>query len=447
MKKVLIIDDDEQVRVAFSGVLQNEHITTILAHDGLSGLNLFAAEEPDVVLLDLMMPGMNGIDVLKKLKLKKPHIPIIIITAHGDIPTAVEAIKSGAYDFLLKPPALDQLAIAVHRAINYSYLCQENYRLRKGFAASLEDLFGVSIQAKMLSARIAQLAGTNLTVVIEGETGTGKSYVARAIHDFSIRTERTFVKVDMGTIAESIAESELFGHGKGAFTGAERQKTGYIEAAHGGTIFIDEIENMSPLLQSKMLRVVEEKVITPMGETTPVAVDVRIVAATNSSLKKLVSERKFRDDLYFRLSEFIIRIPPLRERIEDIVHYANRFLDEARADFQKNVQLSADALAKVQGYHWPGNVRELKNVIRRAVFLAEDGLIGPDHIDFLDIGDAPALTDNIPLFHSEVKSLEKRLIESALRSSKGKTTKAAELLGIDYKTITKKMKELGIVSQ
>lgn len=447
MKKVLIIDDDEQVRAVFCGFLQSQSIASYSAQDGLIGLEMFREIEPDVVLLDLMMPIMNGMDVLKELKNKNPHIPVIMITAYGDVPTAVEAIQCGAFDFLLKPPALDQLAITVNRALEHSFLLQENDRLRKGFAASLEELFGVSVQAKMLSARIAQLAGTDLTVVIEGETGTGKSYVARAIHDYSIRTGRPFVKVDMGTIAESVAESELFGHEKGAFTGAERRRTGYVESANGGTVFIDEIENMSPMLQAKMLRVVEEKIITPMGTTSPVSVDVRIVAATNRNLKELVSERIFRNDLYFRLSEFIIRIPPLRERQEDISHYAKRFFNEALADFRKNLLLSADALIKLQVYHWPGNVRELKNVVRRAVFLADGSLVNPEHIDFLtDEGDAELSGEVLP-FHTELKSLEKKLIVNALRIAKGKTTKAAALLGIDFKTISKKIRELDIPNE
>lgn len=445
MKKVLIIDDDDQVRFVFSDVLRNDDTSVVTAVDGTDGLCVFEQEQPDIILLDMKMPGMNGMDVLKELKQKAQHVPVIMITAHGDVPTAVQAIKLGAYDFLLKPPDLDLLPLVVERAWEHVVLQNACRCLREGIEASLEGRFGVSVEARSLAARIAQLAATELTVVIEGETGVGKSLVARAIHDFSSRAKKPFLKIDMSTVAESVAESELFGHEKGAFTGADRRKAGFFEVAHGGTIFIDEIENMSPLLQTKLLRVVEEKVVVPIGSSVAVPVDVRILAATNRRLKDLVAQGKFREDLLFRLGEFLVAVPPLRIRSDDILYLAHGFLEEAFDDFKKNLQLSPAAEAKLCSHRWPGNVRELRNVIRRAVFLAEEGTINPQDIEFV----GESFLKDVPVegscsLHQEVKRLEKQLIEKALKQTQSNKSRAAALLGIDFKTLSSKIRELGI---
>lgn len=441
---VLIIDDDEQVRFVFSERLKADRLAVSCAPEGLSGLNQFRLGKPNLVLLDLRMPGLDGMDILEELQRIDASVPVIVITAHGDIPAAVQAIKAGAYDFLLKPLDLDMLSLVVHRALEFGALKREMKRIREGVETSLDQVFGVSRQAKDLARSIIRLAASDLSVILEGETGTGKTHVARAIHEHSARAKAPFVSVDMGTIPDHLAESELFGYEKGAFTGAESRKTGYFAAAHNGTLFIDEIENVSPPLQAKLLRAVEQKIIYPLGSTDPVPVDIRIIAASNKQLKTLVREKVFREDLFFRLGEFCLSIPPLRERPDDIVFFANRFLGEAEKDFIKKVRLSDRAVAKLLSHPWPGNVREIKNVVRRAVFLADECIIEPHHLEFLielTKAENPALTTVLPL-HQATRALERKLVAHALSVTGGNKSKAASLLQIDYKTMLAKAKEL-----
>lgn len=446
MQKILIIDDDHQVRSAFGTLLRNNNCETYTAENGTEGIHVFERESPDLVLVDLKMPGLNGMEVLKALKQRTADLPVVIITAHGDVPTAVEAIKLGAFDFIIKPPDLNHLFVTIKRAMELSYLSRELKRLRAGVETSIEVLFGTSQHAKKLAHQINQLADTDLAVIIEGETGVGKTIAARALHTYSRRGNGPFISVDMGTIVESLAESELFGHEKGAFTGAEKVKSGYFERARGGTIFIDEIENMTPAIQAKLLRVVDEKVIHPVGSAAPVPVDVRIVAATNRNLQELVADGKFRDDLFFRLGEFMITIPPLRDRIEDVEYLAERFLEEAAADFRKETRIAADAMTKLMLHRWPGNVRELKNVVRRAVFLAEGNMIMPEHVQFIPDTSSAANRPSETAYslNHQVRSLERMLIEQALKLTGGNKTKTASLLNIDFKTLAKKIRELGI---
>jgi DNA-binding NtrC family response regulator len=308
--RVLVVDDDEIVRAFLIDVLGANGFSAVEAEGGEGAVALFERHAPDAVLVDLEMPQINGIEVMRRLKEIDPAIPVIIVTGHADIPTAVKAIKLGAYDFIVKPPKIDKLIFTLQRAIEKLRLRRSVDRLNEAVGTSLEWSFGRGPAMKKIIKQINQVASSDFSVIIQGETGTGKSYIARAIHSLSKRADRPFVTVDMGSIPETLAESELFGYDKGAFTGADEKKQGFFEAANGGTVLIDELQNMSPNVQSKLLSVVEEKRIHPLGSARPVEVSVRIIAATNSDLAKSVRERRFREDLFFRLSDFAITLHP-----------------------------------------------------------------------------------------------------------------------------------------
>lgn len=447
MDKVLIIDDEELSRVTMHEILEASGYTPLEASAGREGLAIFERERPVATLLDLRMPGMDGIETMRELQRIDQDVPVIFVTAHAEIPAAVEAIKLGAYDFIVKPPKIDRLIFTIERAIERLELKREIRRLSSVVDTSLETTLGRSRLIKRIVEQVRQVAWSDFSVVIQGETGTGKSLVAKAIHDLSKRAEKPFIRVDMGVIPETLVESELFGYEKGAFTGAEKRKKGYFEIAHGGTIFIDELENMPPYVQSKLLSVVEEKRIYPLGGTSPVDIDIRVLAATNRSITQSVMEKKFREDLFFRIGEFIITLPPLRERTEDIPFLAQKFLREASSELNKQtMEFSEEAVALLMRYPWPGNVRELKNVVRRAVLLSDDSAIGPARIEFL-IEDKPrekAATPLLPLKElSAIASMdaEKKAIRQALELTGGNKTKAASILQIDYKTLLTKIKE------
>ncbi len=450
MNKVLIVDDEPVIRHFLIEVLEKNSFCPIEATDGRNAIEVFEKERPVGVLLDLIMPEMDGIKTMEELKRIDPDIPIIIITAYGDIPTAVDAMKLGAYDFIVKPIKIERLIITLKRAIEKLELERMVKRLNTEVETSLEWLMGKSAVIKKVIKQIHQIAWSNFSLIIQGETGTGKTLIASVIHNLSKRSEKPFVKVDISAIPETLVESELFGYEKGAFTGAEKKKKGFFELAHGGTIFIDELQNMSPYVQSKLLNVVEERRVYPLGGTHPIDVDVRIIAATNSDIKKNIMEKKFREDLFFRLGEFIITLPPLRERVEDIPFLAQRFLMEAGEELNKQMrEVSDEALNLLMRYPWPGNVRELKNVLRRASLLSDNGVIRPEHIEFL-FGDRCEEVARFPLLPLKelsaiaAKNAEKCAIKKALDMTRGNKSKAASILQIDYKTLLTKIKEFGI---
>ncbi len=450
LHKVLIVDDEPGVRASLAVILEEEGIGFYEAPSGARAVEIFQETRPSVVLLDLVMPGMDGMETMERLKEIDPEIPIIIITGHGDVPTAVDAIKRGAYEFLQKPINIEEFKITLKRAIEKLELEREVKRLHSHVETSIEGMMGRSEAIKKVIEQIQRIAWSDLSVMIQGETGTGKTLVASIIHNLSNRSRGPFVKVDIGAIPETLVESELFGYEKGAFTGAAKRKKGLFESAHGGTIFIDELENMSTYVQSKLLHVVEEKRIYPLGATRPVEVDVRIIAATNEDIKRNVKEKRLREDLFFRLSEFIITLPPLRERIEDIPFLAQRFLMEAGEELNKQVRgISKEAMDRLMKYPWPGNVRELRNIVRKAVLLADGEVIRPESIEFLfgdsqdDVIDSPLMPLK-ELSTIAAKKAEKRAIKKALEMTKGNKSRAAAILQIDYKTLLTKIKEFGL---
>jgi DNA-binding NtrC family response regulator len=452
MDRILIADDNRMELIAISDNLKYYGFNTIEAFSGREAIAVFQKELPPLVLMDLQMPGMNGIEAMQEIKKINPDVPVIIITADGDIPTAVEAIKLGAYDFITKPPDFDRLALTLQRAAEKFELDKKVKMLRNEVEISLEYLLGKSEAMKKVIQQIHEISQSDFSLILQGETGTGKSFIARYIHHLSLRTGGPFVTVDIGSIPETLVESELFGYEKGAFTGASKKKKGFFETADRGTILIDELQNLSPYVQSKLLRAVEEKTITPLGSTNPVETNVRIIGATNKDIINSVKEEKsFREDLFYRLSEFMIYLPPLRERLEDIPFLAEKFIREAAEDLNKEVHaISDDVLSHLKNYSWPGNIRELKNVIRRAVLLAKEKVIGTDHIEFLikdknrsfqesrsiSISDDP---DNLPSLN--LIELEKIAIKKALEKTSGNKTKAASLLNISYVTLYRKIKQ------
>jgi len=450
MNKVLIVDDDKIIRLSLKEILEDNGFSSMEAFSGRQAIELFKKEIPDAVLLDLKMPGMDGIETMQELKKIDADVPVIIVTAHVDLDAAVGAIKLGAYDFIVKPPKFDRLLLTLKRAIEKMQLEKAVKRLNTAVGASLEWLLGKSEVMKGITEQIEQVASSDFSVIIQGETGTGKTTIANIIHNLSKRANSPFVTVDIGAIPESLVESELFGHERGAFTGADKKKKGFFEVANGGTILIDEVQNISPYIQGKLLRAVEEKKIYPLGNTQPVDIDVRIIAATNTDIRQAVREKKIREDMFFRLSEFIINLPTLRERIDDIPFLAQRFLVEACAEINKQVyEISDDAVNLLVHYPWPGNVRELKNVIRRAALVSSEGVIKAEHLSFI-IGDKSDDRNGIPLMPLKelvaiaVRDVEKKAIKQALEATKGNKTKAASILQVDYKTLLTKIKECNI---
>jgi two-component system, NtrC family, response regulator AtoC len=447
MNNILIVDDDQKIRSVLSEILQAKGFSAIQAAGGKQSLELVRKAAPDVILLDLKMPGMDGMETLAELKIISPDIPIIIITAHGDVPTAVDAIKSGAYDFLVKPPDFDHLLIVVRRAIEKRVLEMRVQKLGDEMDDSFEWMLGRSDSMKKIHDQIRQVAWSDFSVVIQGETGTGKTYIANLIHNLSERKKGPFVTVDMGALPEALVESELFGHERGAFTGADRRKKGLFEIAGRGTILIDEVQNMSLYVQGKLLRIVEERKCYPLGSTKPIDIDARIIAATNANIRQAVQEKRFREDLFFRLGEYMISIPPLRERADDIPFLALKFCSEAAMELKKNLpSLSKKAEEALKAYPWPGNIRELKNVIRRSVLSAGSDIIGPEGIEFLasekEVASGPGVLNEPP--NASLLEIEKRAIQRTLNAMKGNKKKTASILQIDYSTLMRKIKQFNI---
>lgn len=441
------------MRTALGHVLTGSDYRVLAAPGGREALTMCEQEKPAAILLDLMMPDMSGMEVIERLRPICEDVPVIVISGHADIPTAVAAMKLGAYDFIVKPPDIERLLVVLQHAIEKSELAKELKRLNAAAVTSLEWLLGRSVRMKKIVQQIQQVARTDFTVILEGETGVGKSFVSGIIHSLSGRASGPFVRVDMASIPESLVESELFGHEKGAFTGAVTDRKGFFEQSRGGTLFLDELENMSDFVQTKFLSVLEERTIRHVGGSSEIDIDVRIITATNRDIKQALAEKKFRKDLYYRISEFVITIPPLRERSDDIPFLAQKFLAEACADLQRpSMSLGEDTFVFLMQYPWPGNVRELRNVIRRAVLMAEDTVIHQADVQYLiddisvsdDVDSPSTLLPLKELSALAVRDVEKKAVQRALAMTRGNKTKAASMLQVDFKTLQTKIREYDI---
>jgi len=456
--KILVVDDEAEIRSLLGAVLQSKGYEVVTAEDGAAALQQVQREHPGVILMDLSMPRMSGMDALPEIKRLDPDIPVVICTAHADLATAVRAMKLGAYDYLTKPFDVELLALTVGRAVERSQLRLRIDELkRQGQGTSLAERMGASAAIAQVIQQVAQVAESNFTVLVQGETGTGKELIARAIHQQSRRRQASFVAVDCGAIPETLVESELFGHERGAFTGAQTKREGHFQLAKGGTLFLDEIGNVPLATQAKLLRALEQREVHPLGGARAVAVDARIIAATNAELEEGVKAGRFRADLYYRLTEFTITLPPLRSRREDITHLAQRFLDEVSMELRRPVRrVSEEAMAALLRHDWPGNVRELRNVIRKAALLAAD-VVTAEHIPTLSasmsgstrVAADPAGGD---LSLREVAELatvqaEREVIRHALEATKGNKSQAARILRTDYTTLHAKMKRYGIFAR
>ncbi|RUM87599.1 MAG: sigma-54-dependent Fis family transcriptional regulator [Thermodesulfatator sp.] len=443
--RVVIIDDDAGIRDAAFQVLSREGYEVEMAGTAEEARRLIRDYEFDVILLDLKLPGVEGLDLLREIREEDPQAQVVVITAYGTVQVAVSAMKLGAADFLQKPFSPQELRLAVARALEKKRLTLENIYLKRALAEKegQVEFIGKSPAIRRVLEQAEMAAQTDSTVLLTGESGTGKGLLARLIHRMSPRAEGPFVAVDCGTLVSTLFESELFGHVRGAFTGATHHKIGKFELANGGTIFFDEIGNISLDIQAKLLKAVEEKEISPLGSHRLVRVDVRILAATNKDLRKEVREGRFREDLYFRLNVISIHLPPLRERREDIPLLAQYFLRRYAQKHRKPVEaLAPEVLEIFQRYPWPGNVRELENTIERLVVFARKSVIGPEDLYFAGFeSQTPDLTleEDLPL-----EEVEKRHVLRVLRACQGNKTLAAQKLGIDRKTLREKLKRWGV---
>jgi DNA-binding NtrC family response regulator len=477
---VLIVDDDpallqalpEALRLRMSG------LTVDTADSAAAALDRIGARDYDAIVTDIKMPGMDGLALLDEIRARRPDTPTLMITGHGEHALAIGALRGGAYDFIQKPIDRDYVVASLQRAIQVSELrrrCKEQQRAlehrandleqtvkertrelqetKKVIATPLKWLAGTSPQMVRIVDQIKQVADSPLTILVQGETGTGKELVARAIHHLSGRRKKPFVAVDCGAIPDTLIESELFGYERGAFTGAHQRKDGQFRLAEGGSLFLDEIVNIPLTTQAKLLRALQERQAQPLGSLRPVRVDVRIIAASNVSLDREVKEGRFRQDVYYRLNEFVISLPPLRER-DDILDLANEFLAEASIEFGRPCREICDAAAEaLLNHNWPGNVRELRNVIRRGILVASD-VIRVEHLSFVppDAAHAPKhRAEPIPdgsslkeIAETAAADAEQQAIRQALGRSRGNKSEAARLLRTDYKTLHIKMKQYGI---
>ncbi len=439
--------------------LGKEGYRLTLAESGRKATEIFDKSSYDLVISDIKMPDMSGVEVLRHIKETDPSVPVIMVTAYASADTAVEALRLGAYDYLTKPFKLEELKANIRNALEKVRLKRENETLKRELKKSqgLDSMLGGSRVMLELFEHIKSVATTNSTVLITGESGTGKELAAKAIHVRSPRAGEPFVSINCGAVPETLLESELFGHLKGSFTGATANHKGLFEVAHRGTILLDEIAEMSPTMQVKFLRVLQEKKIRRIGSTEELEVDVRILAATNKDLERGVQDRSFREDLYYRLNVIPIHMPPLRERREDIPLLATHFLAKASASTKKNLTKIADeAMERLQTYDWPGNVRELENVIERAVALEPTGVVLPERLPekVRDFGTAPlavpatASNDVFPDegvdFGEKVAGLERALLTSAMEKAGGVQTKAARLLNMNLRSFRYLLQKYGL---
>ena len=454
---ILLVDDDPEMLWVFSKILKAEGYTVITADGGKKALAEIEEERPDLVILDMVMPEMDGIQTLKKAKKIDKNLLVIMLTAHGSIESAVKAMKLGAYDYLTKPIDNERIKIVVKNALKTQLLTRKvtNLQEQLGEKFKFSNIIGNSSQMQKVYELVKRVAPYDVTVLLQGKTGTGKELIARAIHWNSNRANGPFVPIDCAALPESLVESEIFGYEKGAFTGADRRKLGKTELAEGGTLFLDEVGNLIPAIQVKLLRALEERKIEHLGGKKPIEVNTRIIAATNVDLRESIKKGLFREGLYYRLNVFFILLPPLRERKGDVLLLAKHFLQEFTQKLNKGIKsFSSEAIKALLKYQWPGNVRELKNAVKSAVLLAGDTIL-LEHLflsmqkmnDELGVNWSIKLQKDVSLNKMSKRithKVERRLIIQALKVTHWNKRKTARILDIDYKTLYNKMKKYSI---
>jgi len=440
LRKILVIDDEQNIRKMLTRVLSPEGFIVKEANNGLEALKRLQEENYSLVLLDLKMPGLNGIETLKEIRENDLNLPVIMMSAYGSIPEAVEAMKLGALDYLIKPFDIEELKIIIKRAIKQYELEVENiyYREEEEKRFNFDEIIGKSSSINKVLEMVKSVASTPATVLITGENGTGKELIARAIHKNSLRKNSPFVVVNCVAFSPNLLESELFGHEKGSFTGAIAKRIGRFEMANGGTIFLDEIGEMDLTIQTKLLRVLQEREFERVGSSRTIKVDVRILSATNKDLKKEIEERRFREDLFYRLNVFNVDVPPLRERKEDIPLIVEHLTGKYNKILNKKVKkVSAKAMELLLDYNYPGNIRELENIIERSMIMAKDEIIDEKYFNFIS-------KEEYIEKKGTLKETEKELIIKYLIQNKGNRTKTAEILGISRRSLQNKIKEYQI---
>lgn len=444
---ILVVDDEESLRDSMKILLEDDY-DVVFAVDGREALRKVKSAKPDLVLLDVKLPEIDGMEVLRRIKGSDPEIEVVMVTAMNTVQYAVEAIKSGAYDYITKPFDIDSISSIVEKIIEKKDLERENKYLKEEISKKyqFEKIIGASPALQEIFTVISEISRNDSTVLIYGESGTGKELAARAIHNLSPRSNKLFVPINCAAIPENLLESELFGHERGAFTGAFERKLGKFEIAEGGTIFLDEIGSMSHSLQGKLLRVLQEKEFERVGSNRPIKFDVRVISATNKNLQRAIKEEKFRNDLFFRLNVIPITLPPLRERREDIPLLIDHFLSIYNSEFGKKVKgFSKDALDSLIGYKWPGNVRELQNLIERLVALSKERIIAkaklPSEILGLEMISEAVDEDKMD-YKKATYSFEAAFIKKALQKTGGKKSKAAELMGVHRNTLLNMRRKL-----
>ncbi len=447
---ILLIDDDESLRRVTEFTLREDGYTVLTAADGRAAMETFSSSPVDLVVTDVRMPEMDGMELLTRLKAMHPDLPVVLLTAHGTISAAVDAMKLGAADYLTKPYSRDQLRASIRKALEVARLKTENRNLRQMVTErfSFASMIAGSRSMCAVTDTASRVAASDATVLLEGESGTGKELLAKAIHVHSNRAARAFVTVNCAAIPEHLLESELFGYRRGAFTGAVTDKLGKFEAADGGTVFLDEIGELPVVLQVKLLRVLQEREIDKLGEPRPRKVDVRVIAATNRDLEKMVSDGSFREDLFYRLSVVPIRMPPLRERMDDLPLLVDHFLTKHANRLQRvRPPVEKTVYSVMNAYSWPGNIRELENVIERALVLDRDGVIGLDDLPERFRAADPRFGNvriDLPDEGISLETVERDLIVAALEKHSWNQTRAAAYLDITRSTLLYRMQKFGI---
>jgi two-component system nitrogen regulation response regulator NtrX len=451
MKTILVVDDEQSIRESLDGILQDEGYRTLLAETGEQALEAVQENSPDLVLLDIWLPGIDGLETLRRMRQSAPEQLVVMMSGHGTIETAVKATKLGAYDFIEKPLSLEKVLICIENALKVGRLVEENRTLKEKMAKDYE-MIGTSTAIRQLKEQIAIAAPTSGWVLISGENGTGKELVARAIHTLSKRHDKPFIEVNCAAIPEELIESELFGHEKGAFTGATAQRKGKFDLAHEGSLFLDEIGDMSLKTQAKILRILQEKKFERVGGSRTIEVDVRVIAATNKDLEEEIRAGNFRQDLYYRLNVLPFHVPPLRKRRRDIQLLAEHFLAHfCRKESRKSKRLAPEAIDMLTRYAWPGNVRELKNIIERLVIMIPHEVIGPQDLPHhLQSGPGPDATASLLPTDEGVslkqarEEFEKEFILQKLQENDGNISRTAEAIDMERSNLHRKIKSYGI---